>query len=258
MVAAAATLPKDEAGRIYVWIASLFIVFLLAGFGPTYLLAVPLGRFEGPAILHIHGALFIAWPVLFLVQASLAARGSLRLHRSLGLLGIALASAMVFSGTAAVSSSLHAWIDRGVGEEGRGITVIAFTNLVLFASFVTAAIVNRRRSDWHKRLMLLATLSIMGAAVARIAFNIATAPAPFARPGLGVPPDPVLVVVPFLVLDALILGAVAFHDRRTRGHVHPAYVIGGAVLVLVHATRHLVVSTAAWRAVTDSLIALSS
>jgi hypothetical protein len=88
MVATAVTLPKEEAGRIYVWIASLFIVFLLAGFGPTYLLAVPLGKFEGPVILHVHGALFFAWPVLFLVQASLAARGNLRLHRSFGLLGV--------------------------------------------------------------------------------------------------------------------------------------------------------------------------
>ena len=257
MVATAATLPKEEAGRIYVWIASLFIVFVLAGFGPTYLLAVPLGRFEGPAILHVHGALFFAWPALFLMQASLAARGNLRLHRSLGLLGVALASAMVFAGTAALSSSLHTWIERGISEQGRGITVIAFTNLVLFASFVTAAIVNRRRTDWHKRLMLLATTSIMGAAVARIVFNIAAAPAPFARPGMGVPPDPVLVVIPFLALDALILGAVALHDRRTRGSVHPAYVIGGAVLVLVHATRHFVVGTAAWRSITDALIALS-
>ena len=257
MIAAAASLPKQEAGRIYVWIASLFIVSLLAGFGPTYLLAVPLGRFEGPAILHVHGALFLAWPVLFLVQALLAARGNIRLHRSLGLLGIALASAMVFAGTAALSSSLHTWIERGIGEQGRGITVIAFTNLVLFASFVTAAVVQRRRTDWHRRLMLLATMSIMGAAAARIVFNIAAAPTPFARPGLGVPPAPSLVMIPFLVLDALILGAVALHDRRVRGVVHPAYVIGGATLVLVHATRHLVVGTAAWRAVTDALIALS-
>jgi hypothetical protein len=34
-------------------------------------------------------------------------------------------------------------------------------------------------------------------------------------------------------------------------------VIGGAALVLVHATRHLVVGTGVWRAVTDGLIALS-
>jgi hypothetical protein len=105
--------------------------------------------------------------------------------------------------------------------------------------------------------MLLATMSIMGATVARILFNIVAAPVPFARPGMTVPPDPALAVIPFLLLDALILGVVAFHDRRTRGSVHPVYVIGGAALVLVHATRHLVVGTGVWRAVTDGLIALS-
>ena len=78
-------LPRDASGRIYAWIAATFVLLLLAGFGPTYMIPVGLGKFEGPAILHIHGRLFFTWPLLFIAQATLATTGRLGVHRSLGI-----------------------------------------------------------------------------------------------------------------------------------------------------------------------------
>ena len=59
-------------------------------------------------------------------------------------------------------------------------------------------------------------------------------PRPAARPG---PPRTVeSVLVPALLADALILAGV-IHDMRTRGRPHPAYVIGGALMLAVQVLR---------------------
>jgi hypothetical protein len=47
------------------------------------------------------------------------------------------------------------------------------------------------------------------------------------------------------------------HDWKTRGRPHSVYVVGGIVLVALHAARPFIVDTGAWHAVTDALIDLS-
>ncbi len=47
-----------------------------------------------PALFYVHGLLFSAWVVLFLVQARLVAARNVALHRRLGVLGVLLAAAV--------------------------------------------------------------------------------------------------------------------------------------------------------------------
>jgi hypothetical protein len=55
-------------GRFYVWMAAACVLIAFGGFAPTYWLQLIPGTFIGPALLHIHGWLFSAWTLLFLVQ----------------------------------------------------------------------------------------------------------------------------------------------------------------------------------------------
>ena len=101
-----------------------------------------------------------------------------------------------------------------------GALIIAWSNttsIVAFAILLAAAIVLRRRPDTHKRLMLLASISIIQPAFGRI-FRWPV----FEAPGLeGVM---LSVFAPFALVGALIV-----YDLLSRKSLHPATVTGAAV-----------------------------
>ena len=238
------------------WIGAALAVMVFAAFTPTYFLPVAAGQFGRPSILHVHGALFFAWPVLFVVQAFLATRGRIQTHRSLGLLGIALATGMVFSGLAAIASTLHLAEQAAGPEQGNALALVAFSGVLMFAVFVTAAVGYRHRRDIHQRLMLLATLAMVQAASVRFVALIVLGGLPVQQEGAPPPLAVWLVAVPQLLVDAIVLVAVCLYDWRKRGSVHPAYVVGGSLLMLVQGFRHLIVDSDAWRGACAMLLAL--
>ena len=80
----------------YVGVAGALLVLVLVGFAPPYSASVSAGTL--PPFLHVHAAVFLFWTVLLLVQASLVARGSVALHRRLGVLGASLLPVMLVLG----------------------------------------------------------------------------------------------------------------------------------------------------------------
>jgi hypothetical protein len=230
-----------------VWIAAGFVVLMVIAFTPTYFKPVAAGTFDRPPILHLHGALFFAWPVLFLVQATLVARGRLDAHRSLGLFGVALATSMFFAGIAAVATDLRIHQD--------GLALVAFSGLMMFSLFVILALVYRKRRDYHLRWMFLATLAIMQAVSARFVVRVLLD----ATPPVGIPQAAMVqrVGMIHLLFDILVLAIVCIVDWRKRSRPHPAFVFGGALILLVHAFRHVALQTTAWHATADLILALT-
>ena len=80
--------------RFFSGMALAMLVTVVVGFAPSYVLKA---YFDAPALsplVHLHGALFTTWMVLFLVQALLVAAQRTPLHRRLGVLGGVLLTAM--------------------------------------------------------------------------------------------------------------------------------------------------------------------
>lgn len=236
----------------FVWAAAACALVAFGGFAPTYWLQLPAGTFVGPPLLHLHGALFFAWTVLLLSQATLAANGRFSHHRAWGLAGIALASAMVVVGMAAAIGTLNAGLAAGYGDRSRAFMVLPVSAIGLFVGFVVAAVANIKRPEAHKRLMVLATLSLLQAAMGRIFFVIVTGGGPGLRPGLGPPPPLAIGLVPSLIPELLIVAGIIY-DWRVRGRPHPAWLIGAAVITTVVVTRGIVANTPAWLAIADFL-----
>jgi hypothetical protein len=205
-------------------------------------------------MMHLHGLLFSLWTLFFLSQALLVANRRLKTHRAWGLFGISLATAMLFTGMAVAIQGLQFRLEAGHGDAARAFTIEPVSGVLMFACFVTAAILNLRRPEWHKRLMLVATTALLQAAVARFFFLAATGGGPGARPGLG-PPQPIesTMIAGFLV--ELLIVAAMVHDWRSHGRVHPAYLSGFGVTVTVHLLRPVIGYTQAWYGFTDFLIA---
>ena len=133
--------------------------------------------------------------------------------------------------------------------------IVPVSGIVLFAGLVAAAIANITRPEWHKRLMLVATVGILQAAMARVFFMIKTGGGPGLRPGIGAPQPVEITIGPGLVVDLLILAGIAY-DWRTRGKPHPAYLIAGGLTLAVQLARLPLSSTPQWQALADQIIAL--
>jgi hypothetical protein len=240
--------------RFYVTMAAIFVAVAFGGFFETYWLQVARGTFTGSALLHLHGLLFSLWTLFFLSQALLVANRNLKSHRSWGLLGISLATAMLFTGMAVAINGLHARIDSGTGEAGRAFVIVPISAVLMFAGFVAAAIVNVRRPERHKRFMLVATVSVLQAPIARFFFLAATGGGPGMRPGLVPPPPAAAALMGAGVTDLLIVAALV-HDWRSYGRVHPAYWWGLGLTLAVQLSRPLIAQTELWHRFTDVLLA---
>ena len=227
-----ATLPierwKDRA--FYTGMSAAVIATILRGFARSYFLRSRYFSTPLAPIAKVHGAIFVSWTVLFLLQTVLVARRRADLHRRLGVIGAVLAAAMVFAGTAIAVVSLRYNFARG-NLAALSFFAIPAGNMVVFPILVAAALALRRRMETHKRLMLLATISVLDAAVARWPLAImANGPVAF-----------------FAVTDLYIVAGIAF-DVASRGRVHSAYLWGGLLIVGSQIARLLVWHTAWWTA----------
>jgi hypothetical protein len=252
MVAVTLDSIRPRADRFYLWMAAACALIAFGGFASTYWLQLIPATFVGSALLHIHAALFSAWALLLVVQTALVANGQLNSHRALGLVGISLATAMVVVGLAAAIQTLNIGLAAGYGDRSRAFMILPVTAIGLFAGFFIAAIANIRRPEFHKRLMVLATVSLLQAAMGRVFFVLITGGGPGLRPGLGEPPPLIIGLVPSLIVELLIVAGIIF-DWRTRGRPHPVWLIGGSITTLVILVRGPLSGTAAWLAVASAL-----
>jgi hypothetical protein len=252
-IAAPATRPLVS--RFYVTMAAIFVAIAFGGFFETYWFQIARGTFvKASPLLHLHGLLFSFWTLFFLSQAMLVSNRRLRSHRNWGLLGISLATAMVFTGFGVAIEGLQARLLAGYGDTARAFTLVPVSAILLFAGFFAAAIINIRRPEWHKRLNLVATTALLQAAVARFFFVAVTGGGPGARPGLG-PPPPLPVTMVAGAVTLLLIVAAMVHDWRSYGRVHPAYSWGFGISLIALLSRPLVAHSSAWLSAANFLAA---
>src|SRR5882672_10381123 len=180
-------------------------VVVFAGFAPTYYLR---GTFAGPALttsLLVHGLAFSTWMILLNVQAGLISTNRVALHRRLGVAGAALGAVMMVLGTYVAITRMRDGLFNTPPElPGVAFLAIPLMTIVVFPALFGSALWLRRRTDYHKRLVLLATLELVTAAVARLPVVADGGPPAF-----------------FGVTDLFVV-AIAVYDWRTRGRLHPA------------------------------------
>ncbi len=238
-----------QRSRFFVRMAWLALFIAFAGFLPTYWLPMVQGN-SFPPILHIHGAIFIAWNALFLWQALLVANGRTPDHRQWGMAGIAVATAMVISVLLAVQSSYVRAAAIGMEPQARAFSSVSLTGIALFAILFTLAVRNIRRPDVHRRLMYCASVPLLQAAVARW-FQVALTP-----PGVVGPPPVFVAIPPGLLVFTLFLLPLALHDRRTLGRIHPASIAAMAAVLATMLLPLLLGPSAVWATFTNSFAGL--
>jgi len=216
-------------------------VGILAGFVPEIVRHAKSNAPAYPIIIHVHGVVFVSWLTLLTTQTLFIRTHQLKLHRRLGVAGPILAGTMVIVGLVTALTMDRLELPTSQGDPA--FLSIQVLDLVEFGILALAAYGARKLPSAHKRLILLATLSIADAGFAR---------------WLGASlhfGDGVLFsfVELFLPTCLLILGIGAY-DLLTRRRLHPAYVAGATLIFTGQLTASWLYHDVAWKGVAISII----
>jgi hypothetical protein len=208
-------------------------LFVFGGFGMHSALPALQGEFPpAPPIVHLHGIVFVSWMLLLVVQAGLVNVGNVKLHRSLGMWGIAHATAIMFLGLFLQLIASRAGMDAGrdPGTDGLYLGLLAFAG---FSLLFTLAIRNaKHRPQVHRSLILLAMLPVLPPGVNRFWFR-----------ALGLD-DPIPTFWLYLTLWTMA-AAIVWNERRTTGRIAtPTWF--GAGWIFAQGVVHEAVVGSAW------------
>ena len=220
-------------------VVAFAIVF--AGFARTFFLRFLFASQGMPGYLYAHGMLFSAWFALLFIQTRLVASGRVDLHRRVGMFAAGLAGVAV---PVAVGVAIHAG-KRVYETHSKPFSIEAqplaldFGACLAFTIFIGLALYLRRRSEIHKRLMLLGSCSILLPAIGRV-------PGFFGVGGLwGLVGFSEVMPLAFILSDTV-------RCRR----LHPAFAWGGLGIVLSWPTFLLVGGTQSWLRFVEWLVRL--
>ena len=166
--------------------AILLCVIVFIGFARTYFLA---GMVRAPLpsrIVHLHGAVFTLWMILFLIQSALISAKRVAWHRSFGTIAFCLPPIMIALGVIAAIRGLTRGVRIGPLDPATSLS-ISLLGIACFAVLIFAAWRARRQPDAHKRLILVATIGLTGAAFGRFPWvEIGFPPAAGVVTGIGI------------------------------------------------------------------------
>jgi len=217
--------------RLFEWLALGIAAVAFVGFARTYYLKGVFGTRALPLVVHLHGLMMSTWIVVFIAQTWLIAARRVAWHRRLGAGAAVLAALVILTGVALTVLALEREIQAHVQGMWHYLLLINLVNLLLFGAFVGSGLALRSRADVHKRLMLLAAVTLLAPAVARIALLFGHAPLP-----------------QFLAFYACIAACV-LADTLRHGRLHPVLGWGGVAVIAAFQLSFFAVQTPGWMSI---------
>jgi hypothetical protein len=196
----------------YLLMALLIAMIVGVGFGPNFAARIIYPEYRPPLILYLHAGVCAAWVLLLCVQSALVRSVHLRVHMQLGQLGFVLGVVLPILGIA-TEIAMNRW-HLSLGHTTSPVFVsISINDMLSFATAFGFAMWWRRKPEFHKRLLLVATCCLTTAAFAR-------------WPSYIVPTWWFYIFVDTLIVIGII------RDLLVVRSVHPVYSIGLPALIV--------------------------
>jgi hypothetical protein len=217
----------------YLSMALAIFAVVFVGFARSFFLRFLFPTWPSPSepVFYIKGVIFTAWYVLLVVQAALVTADRRPLHRRLGVLGAVIAALMLITGLYGTLVAAARPVGGAVDPMPLSFMAIPFVDVTLFGALIACAIWKRNSPQTHKRLMLIASISLLVAGFAR-------------WPGLFDQP----FQWAFVAADGLLIPLLVW-DVLSRGRIHPTTVAAGLALVASQILRYAFNDAPAWLAI---------
>ena len=222
----------------YLGLAMLMALIVLLGFWPSYFGPLVRGQaVERPLMIEAHALVYLGWMALLGLQVFLVYSGRSALHRKVGRVGAWFGLLVLVMGLVATVVAPLEHLRRGdwTMDRAASFVILPLGDMLLWGVLFGAAIWYRRRPEAHKRFILMATVALLFAPVARMDL-------------------PLALTLPLWLLPVLMGMS---HDLWTRRKIHPAYVAGTAFMIVVF-TRIFVMEWEGWRQIGARLLQAAS
>jgi hypothetical protein len=200
--------------RFFLIASAAMVALIVAGFLKLYLRGI--STFAAPWPVHVHAVAFMAWVGFFMLQVTLATTGRIDLHKRLGWLGAALIPVLLIIGALILFRMMRNAAVPPFWTYAY-FMVMNLMALVAFATLTIAAILMRKETQWHRRLIFCGMAALVVTPFNRLA------------------PDAVLAksmsLIPAIALLGFPLAGMAADWLRER-RVHPAWWWGLCALIL--------------------------
>lgn len=208
----------------FFWMTVVMSAFTFAGFGITYWRPMTTGAMAPlPPIVHMHGFLFSGWMILLMVQSLLVNIKKVKLHRSLGTFGIAVATLVwLFATMLTILPSDPT--GQSASEQYFTLEYLSVSAVVWFAVLFCLAIRNVRSPENHRRYILFAIIPLLPPGINRLYMALLDQ---FTLP----------LIWTYLTMDAMV-AAILIHDWRTNGRLSRASITGAVIIVGSHVLHY--------------------
>jgi len=221
----------------YYKISLLLTALIIFGFAHSLVPRLVKAPYCIPVALTVHIVLFSAWLILLLVQCGLIRADRRNAHRLLGMTSLAIGIVLPVAGI---------WVTLQMGvihqqrhEASSGGIIYPLADMVHFVPLYALAMLWRHEPAYHKRLIILATITLSRAAYFRYP--------PFLHPDLWV----------FFAEDALMLICIG-RDLIIERRIHPVYRVAFPVLATAQAIECSLAGTEMWQHIADDILRIST
>ena len=161
---------------------------------------------------------------------------------TLGWFGIVLALGVAVTIPFAGAYQVEKDLAQGLGDTAISAIIGTLTAALMFLCLVAAAIFYRKKTEVHKRLMLLATITILWPAWIRFGHFFPSIPNPE-------------IWFALVLADSLIVISWIW-ERSVRGKIHPTLFFVGIAIILDHSFEVIAFDSPIWRELAKQLYSL--
>ena len=227
--------PSDRS--LFLLAAIGFPLIVLAGYFKSYYFSA---FFDVPPVanklVHFHGITMSVWVIYFVAQIVLIRTKNVKLHMTMGMVGIGLAALVIVVGLATAYDSQLVRNSAPPGANPHEFFILPVGDMVLFAIFLGGAIYYRKRPAEHKSLMLLTAINFLPAAIFRMPLS---------------PPEYTLFVA-FGTASLIALACLVWHTWKHQ-KLNKVFAAGVVLLILGLPVRLAFAKTELWNGFTTWL-----
>jgi hypothetical protein len=197
----------------YFFMSLLIPVVVVYGFSHTVDRNLIHPALPRPFILYLHAAVFSGWVLFFILQSTLVRTHNVRWHRRIGWFGVALGVAIPVLGVSTAVTMARFNMLQLHSADAESFLIVPLNDITAFTIPFALAIYWRKKSEFHRRLLLMASCALTAAAFGRF------------------PPHLLPPVIFYAGVDLLILLGVA-RDLIVNRRIHPVYLYGLPAFIL--------------------------
>lgn len=230
MAVNAKSLKRATDRNLFLAAAVVFPLLVLIGYFKTYYFSAffdvqPIAN----ALVHAHGIVMSVWVAYFVAQIALVRSKNVKLHMTLGMIGVALAALVVVVGMATAYDAQLVRKAAPPGINPHEFFILPVSDMTLFIIFFAGAIYYRKRPTEHKTLMLLTAINFLPAALFRLPLF---------------PPE-LTMIGTFGLPSVLAIGCLIWHSVK-HGKMNKVFAAGVLLLVAAIPLRLLIPQTQIW------------